>query len=265
MQRHNLPESYRQFADSQAQMMKNEVGFFMETFGQLTHSSDALLNMTGQVIEEMWGKHAGQVQKRFRSFTKIMEENGVDAKELTKLFDNGYLLSKYDFKAFDEKLNNVDLDLYNKTFGDNLTLEKFVNLKSKGGLKSYSAAQQLEVNKERQDRLSEFVERRMNDDYYKEQAEKYEKLGISSDTIKFLKGLSIERAILQNSVLDEKGRPIYTEFEKEKLDSLSQARKDSKSLVNSLGVLKTGIVEQTIGEADLNSRHIEKGGLIYRN
>jgi transcriptional regulator with XRE-family HTH domain len=261
MQRHNLPESYRQFAESQAQMMKNEVGFFMETFGQLTHSSDALLNMTAQVIEEMWGKHAAQVQKRFRSFTKVMEDNGVDAKELTKLFDNGYLLSKYDFKAFDEKLNTVDLELYNKTFGDGLTLEKFVNLKSKGGLKSYSAAQQLEVNRKRQDKLSEFVERRMNDNYYKEQAKKYK--NISSDTIKFLKGLSIERAILQNSVLDEKGRPIYTEFEKEKLDSLSQARKDSKSLVNSLGVLKTGIVQQTTEEADLDSRHIEKGGLIY--
>ena len=80
MERHSLPESYRGFAESQAQMMKNEVGWFMETFGQLTHSSDALLNMTGQVIEEMWGKHATQVQKRFRSFTKVMDENGITSK-----------------------------------------------------------------------------------------------------------------------------------------------------------------------------------------
>jgi hypothetical protein len=263
MQRHNLPESYRDFAESQAALMKTEVGFFMETFGQLTHSSDALLNMTGQVIEEMYGKHAGQVQKRFRNFTKVMEENGVDAEQLSKLFDNGYLLSKYDFKKFNDKLNIVDLNLYNKTFGENLALDQFVELKRKGGLKSYNASQQLIVNKERQERLSDFVERRMNDDYYKDKAKKYEELGISQDTIKMLTSISIERAILQNQVLDESGRPIYTEDEKAQLDSLSQLRKENKSFVNSIGVLKPGLIEQTMEEASMEGRYIEKGGLIY--
>ena len=110
----------------------------------------------------------------------------------------------------------------------------------KGTLKSYNASQQLEVNKTRQDKLSNFVERRMNDKYYEEKNKKYRDLGISPQTIKFLTSLSIERAILQNRVLDKNGRPIYTENEKEDLDSLSQLRKENKSLVNSIGVLKPG-------------------------
>ena len=256
MERHNLPESYRQFAESQAQMMKAEISFFMETFGQLTHSSDALLNMTGQVIEEMYGKHAGEVQKRFRNFAKIMDDNGVDAKQLSELYDNGYLMSVHDYSKFEDKLSEIDTNIYNNIHEETLSVDQYKAGKDKGTLKAYTGPQQLQANKDRQEKLSDFVERRMNDTYYNEQAEKYEKLGIGQDTIKFLKALSIERAILQNSVLDANGRPIYTQDEKAQLDSLSQLRKENKSLVNTLGVLKIGLNEQLAENAPESVRQI---------
>jgi hypothetical protein len=101
----------------------------------------------------------------------------------------------------------------------------------------------------------------MNDEYYDEQLKKYE--GVSLNTIKALKGLSVQRAILQNNAMDEEGHPIYTEEDANSLDSLSQSRKDLKSFVNSLGKLKDGLIAQSKEDADLNKRHVEKGGLIY--
>lgn len=267
--RHNLGDEYTDFILSQSKTMVKEINYFMETFGQLTHSSDALLNMAGQVIEEMWGKHASRVQKRFRAFTKVMEENGVTPEQMSELFDNGFLTSVHDFAKFEEKVNEVNAEVYNEIMGENLSTEAYLAAKEDGSLKPFSGEQELAATALKSSKMSEFEERRMNNDYYEKQTKKYQDLGISKFTINQLKALSLQRAIIQNNATDEDGNVIYTEDNKAELDSLSQMRKEYKSLVDSLGVLKNGIKERTREEAiadgvDLDDKRVvEVGGLIY--
>ena len=112
--------------------------------------------------------------------------------------------------------------------------------------------------------IEDKIERPNLSSYYDELKAKHEKLGISRDTQKFLSALSYQRGSIQRKVMDENNRPVYTEVEKAKLDSLSHERKLAKSMFSSLGTLKEGIVEhisEPIGT--LNKDYFEKGGLYY--
>lgn len=269
--RQNLSDSQSEFLRSQAEMMNKEIGFFMETFGQLTQASDGLLNVAANVVEEMWGKHASLTQKTFRKFTKVMEENGVEPKQLTELFRDGFLLNPYDFNEFNKEVLSKDVEVYNEIFSENISIEEYEKAKKENTLKQYDAKQQLTASRPKNEKMADLVERRMNDDYYRKQAEKYEKLGISKYTIDQLKALSLQRAIIQNEATDADGKVIYTEYNKNALDSLSQMRKEYKATVDSLGTLKQGYNEMTKEEATTkgidifnpSNEFIEIGNLIY--
>lgn len=199
-----------------------------------------------------------------------MEDNGVTAEDLSKLYDNGFLVNLHDFKRFEDKLSDIDAEVYNEILGENLSTQEYLDKKESGNLKPFDTSQELSATALKSSKLSDFVERRMGSDYYNKQAEKYQKLGISKYTINQLKALSLQRAIIQNNATDEQGNVIYTEDNKAELDSLSQMRKEYKSITDSLGVLKTGIIEQTREEAeksgiklDDTNKVVEIGGLIY--
>jgi hypothetical protein len=268
-ERHNLGDEYDQFIRTQSKQMQKEISWFMETFGQLTHSSDALLNVAGQIIEELYGKHASRTQRRYRKFTKIMEENGVTAEELTQLYDKGFLVNPHDYYAFERKLEEIDAKVHNEVMGTDLSTESYLKAKEEGTLEQFNNDQSLEANVKKSAMLDDFVERRMTSEYYQKQAEKYRKLGISQYTINQLKALSLQRAVIQNRATDDDGRVIYTDDNKGELDALSQMRKEYKSITNSIGKLRTGIIEMTAEEArdtgwDLDDpRVVEIGGLYY--
>lgn len=264
IERYDLPESYRDFAENQASTMNKEINVFFSLFGQMNNSSDVLLNLTSSLVEEMQGKATELKQKTFREFANKMDVLGMTAKDLQTLYDEGYILNKYDFNKFENEIEEAQVKAYSKAKGKVYTIEEYRTEKGDALLPNLLPEEFTTFETELNSLLDDKIERPNLSSYYEELKQKHEKLGVSRDTQKFLSALSYQRGSIQRKVMDENNRPIYTEKEKAKLDSLSHERKLAKSMFSSLGTLKEGIIEhRTEPDGVLNKDYFEKGGIYY--
>lgn len=260
-EKYGLDDSYTDFAMAQAATMNSEVSVFMQLFGQMNNTSDGLLNIMSTLVEEMRGSATEYEQQLYRPFVDRMEKLGYNAKDISEFYDNGYIYNLIDYPKFEADIESAKLKTYKKVTKKSVSTEQFKEMLTKG-LSDYMDASELALyNVNLKENVSEFIERPNNDEYYKEKEGKYDKLNISQATRKFLSALSFERGSVQRKVMDDKNRPVYTENDKKRLDSISQERKLAKSMFSGLTTLKEGIVESDI--IPDNTEYFEKGGLFY--
>lgn len=261
MIRHNLDDDIRQKLRDAVFTATRDTQMVYAMFGQITHAHDPLLNILGSVIADMTLDAEQGYLKRAKQFQTKIRELGFTEADLPKLMDkNGYILSLHDFDAFEKDVLKTKIEAYKKHSGTSMTDEEITN-----GIKSYNLPKitdetaEIAYNKEVNDAVSSKIERGFTEEYYQNREDKYTKLGISENTKTQLKLLSLDLGSLMSRVKNEKGLPRYTAQNKYELDALNLKRKSLKSLYDSLGNIKTGIIPVEV-ESEYT---IEVGGSFF--
>lgn len=243
MVRHRLDEDVRDKLRDAVTTATRDTQMLYAVFGQITHAHDPLLNILGSVISDMTLDAEHSYLKRAKDFQAKIRELGFTEADLPKLMDkDGYILSAYDFTAFENDVLNIKLEAYKKYSGTTMSDEAI-----KKGIKEYNLPKiededaDKAYTKEVNDAVNSKVERSFTDEYYEGREEKYRRLGISETTKTHLKLLSLDLGSLMSRVKNEKGLPRYTAQNKYELDAINLKRKSIKSLYDSLGNLKSGI------------------------
>jgi hypothetical protein len=243
MVRHRLDEDVRDKLKDAVLVATRDTQMLYAVFGQITHAHDPLLNILGSVIADMTLDAEHSYLKRAKEFQAKIRELGFTESDLPKLMDkDGYILSAYDFTAFEEDVLNLKLEAYKKYSGTTMSDEAI-----KKGIKEYNLPKiededaEKAYTKEVNDAVNSKIERSFTEEYYQGREDKYNRLGISEATKTHLKLLSVDLGSLMSRVKNEKGLPRYTAQNKYELDAINLKRKALKSLHDSLGDLKTGI------------------------
>jgi hypothetical protein len=243
MVRHRLDEDVRDKLRDAVTTATRDTQMLYAVFGQITHAHDPLLNILGSVIADMTLDAEHSYLKRAKEFQSKIRELGFTEADLPKLMGkDGYILSAYDFAAFENDVLNIKVEAYKKYSQTTMSDEAI-----KKGVKEYNLPKiededaDRAYTKEVNDAVNSRIERSFTEEYYANREKKYERLGISDTTKTHLKLLSLDLGSLMSRVKNEKGLPRYTAQNKYELDAINLKRKALKSLHDSLGGLKDGI------------------------
>ncbi len=295
MKRHNLEDRTIQRTDANGQAVElnvrqhlkdsvaaaaKDTSMLYTYFGQITHSSDPLLNLLGSVVGDMYTRAGHDYMKRAKDFQRELRNNGFVEKDLKNLMqEDGYIISKWDFAAYNDFLMYSKADAYKKHLPE--VIQGLEDKISQGGLSFNIAELQQELlahqefsqleneaflekfKKEKgapiisdeimrntigttaYETINQGTETVLSEKYKKEQKEKFERLNISDEAKILMKGFSERRAqIKKHAKKTQSGVTYFGLQEKHELEALSIERRRAKSIYNTdTGKLKDGIVE----------------------
>lgn len=249
-----MGEAENEFYKEQVQkVLKGEIddtNRLFSFFGQLHHASNPVLNMIGSKIWEMNMKANQGIKEDISDFLNKIEENPNMIKEFESLFENGYLQDVVDHKGFDDALLTAEMEAFSQiseqSFKD---LAAYKQAKAKDELKELGEEKYGKYRTLLQEKQLPLVETIMNEQYYKDLFDKYEKLNISGATQSFLKQNSAQRgsvaANATQTYIDEAGnkktRVVLTPEDNDNLNSISKIRKARKNIYSETSSLKKGL------------------------
>lgn len=262
MVRHNLDAADRDRLQQAVTNAMNDTSQFYAWFGQITHAHDPLLNILGSVISDMDRDASQRYMNRAKEFQKILRSHGFDEKVMPKFMDeNGYILSIYDWSKFEEDVANIKAQAFIDVTGSTKTLEEIKKQMSEGTLEKITDP---EKNKEYSNitntQINAKIERTFNDEYYKERDKKYDDLGISDSTRRWLRTLSTDLGKIISRTKTEKGLPRFSLEDKHNLNGINLQRRGLKSLTDDMGNYKKGIEEVP---SEIPGETIEVNGKYY--
>ncbi len=302
MRRHNLEDRTIQRKDANGQLVTLDVrqhlkdsvsaaakdtGMLYTYFGQITHSSDPLLNLLGSVIGDMYTRAGQDYMKRAKDFQKELRDKGFLEKDLKKLMqEDGYIVSKWDFAEYNDFLMYSKASAYKTHLSDIIQgLEDKIN---QGGLSFNISELQQELSAHMEfsklddatflekfkkekgapiisdeimrntigttayETINLGTETVLSEKYKEEQKKKFEKLNISEEAKVIMKGFSERRAqIKKHAKKTQSGVTYFGLQEKYELEALSIERRKAKSIFDTdTGKLKKGLIEVQQGTTD---------------
>lgn len=219
-------------------------------FGQLHHASNPVLNMIGSKIWEMNMKANQGIKEDMADFLNYMDENPNMIKEFESLFKDGYLQDVVDHKGFDDALLTAEMEAFSEISGQSFKdLDAYKKAKTKDELKELGEEKYGKYRTLLQEKQLPLVETVMNEQYYKDLFDKYERLNISGATQSFLKQNSSQRgAVTANATQNyvdkdgnKKTRVVLTPEDNNNLNSISKIRKARKNIYSETSTLKKGL------------------------
>lgn len=250
-------------------------------FGQLHHASNPILNMIGNKIWEMNMKANQGIKEDASEFLNFLDANPGLKDKLESLVKDGYFEDVVDHKALDDALTLQEMEAFSKISGQNFTSQKEINtdpyniselskqlkikkadlvkklaalenyrkLRTAGELDTLSNEQYGKYRTLLDQSQQPLLEKIMNEKYYEELFDKYEKLDISGATQSFLKENSSQRGAVKSgatqTLIDSKGkkktRVVLTPQDNDILNSISKIRKAKKNIYSEISLLKQGL------------------------
>lgn len=243
---------------------------FYATFGQLSHARDPLLNMAGTVIHDLTFDSNAKYLKNAKGFQRKMRDLGYTEKDLAQFFDNGFITDVIDWSAFYKKEAEVNAQIIKDISGTDLSVQDLIDFKRdpqkfKGKtFPELTAEQSREYNKRYREGMMPYIETVFNEQYYKDEQQKYEKYKISDATIRERKDLSTYRGFLFSRVRQENGTLRFNNQDRIDMNALNLKRRQLKSFYDELGNSKNGlsITPGSLGENKIQDDKIEVNGYI---
>jgi len=221
-------------------------------YGQITHARDPLLNMLGSVIGDIFTNSEQRHLNRVKPLQKWMRDNGVVAKDAKDFVKGKWMLSLWDWKAYEENEAKIKAEVLYENSDKSRTKEELLDKNVfTEVMKSLTAEQNSKYQTQTADRLKEEKENAFDDSYYKEREEQLNALNISEVTRIALKKLSKNRGEIVANASIENGKPRYTLADKHELDAMNITRRTMKSIFDVDGTLKIGIVQDTNGAIEV--------------
>lgn len=219
-------------------------------FGQLHHASNPILNLVGSKIWEMNMKANEGIKQDVSEFLNYMEDNKISSKEFESLVKDGYFEDIIDHKAFEDTLLQKEMESFSEISGQVFeNIEQYNKAKLEDSLTQLSNEQYGEYKTLLDKKQQPYLEKMMNDTYYKELFEKYDRLKISGATQAFLKENSAQRGAIKanaaQSYIDSEGnkktRIVLSPQDNDMLNSISKIRKAKKNIYSEVLLLKKGL------------------------
>jgi hypothetical protein len=261
--KHNLNEGYKKDLEAWLEAAKQDTSIFHRYFGQIVNSNDPLLGMSSEVIEKILNGANREYVNEIKAFQTTIKELGLDEKDLKGFFNDGFLLDEFDHSKIEDFMNTVRAESRKIATGEKTSIEDIKKQALDNKLEKMSPEEEAAYQKEFEKRRSEFQQRYFTDEYYKEKQDRFDKLGISRQTINVIGNYSAARSELigkakDGSIIDYSK---LSKTDKEVLQYLKRKRASDKSFFNSDGTFKMGI-SYTIEEPS-TGRFIEERGLFY--
>lgn len=231
-------------------------------FGQVTHAHDPLLGLLGSVIADMTFEAETRFQQRAKKFQNEIKKQGYKEGDLRQFFDKeGYVTSLWDFAKFEQENDITRAELYKKYTNSTLTVDELVKqLKNKTIAPIKDKTIEEAYKKEVTEVMNSRIERTFNDNYYEAREKRYNDLGISDVTRRYMRMLSTDLGEFMAKAKTEKGLPRYRYQDRHNLDAINLRRRSAKSLFDDNGNLKNGVMLASV--ADSNT--IESNGVFYK-
>lgn len=279
MEENNIEEENRDLVTKWIEKAEADTNLFHSTFGQLVHAKDGLLNLAGQIIKDMHNETQVLYYNATKDFQAVLKSLGVSESDIGKLFVDGqYIVSEYDFNAFNKEMDTIYVETYRQIVKDILEddsvedsrkklMEKFSTMSNEELIKA-KENKELEVltleeetnrkNLERP-RVTPLIERTMVDSYYEEYEEKLREANISDVTKQELSNYLSDISTLKKKAFRKEGNETILDFnslsesDKIRLSELHKRRKMLKSFTDESGELKPGLGYSRVnGEIELN-------------
>lgn len=232
-------------------------------FGQLHHASNPILNMIGSKIWEMNMKANQGIKEDISPFLNYMADNPKMRKEFEGLFKDGYLGDVVNHRGFNDALLTAEMEAFSTISGQTFKdLDSYKKAKSNDELKELGEEKYGKYRTLLQEKQLPLVETVMNEQYYKDLFEKYDRLNISGATQSFLKQNSAERGFIKSNAtqiyFDSEGvkrtRVVLSPENNDILNSISKIRKARKNIYSETSTLKKGLklsTDKPSGESTL--------------
>lgn len=253
LQNQGLAESefYREQVKKVLQGEIDDTNRVFSFFGQLHHASNPVLNMIGSKIWEMNMKANQGTKEDVADFLNFVEQNPKLMEQFEKQFKDGYLQDVVDHKAFEDALVTAEMEAYSEISGKSFeSLDAYKKAKQDDTLPTLSEEQYGKYRTLAQEKQLPLLETPMNEQYYKEQFERFDRLNISGATQLFLKENSSQRGAVKANATqnyvdadgNKKTRVVLTPEDNNNLNSISKIRKARKNIYSETSALKKGLV-----------------------
>lgn len=254
-------EFYREQVDKVLRGQIDDTNKLFSFFGQLHHASNPILNMIGSKIWEMNMKANQGIKEDVSEFLNYMEDNKISKTDFENLVKDGYFEDVIDHKAFDEALLSKEMETFSEISGQKFkNIEEYKKAKANDELSELGEEKYGKYRTLLQEKQLPLTETVMNEKYYKDLFEKYDKLNISGATQSFLKQNSAQRGSIKSNAtenyFDEDGnkkrRVVLTPEDNDNLNSISKIRKARKNLYSETSTLKKGLkltTNKPVGES----------------
>lgn len=268
--RHQIPDKVKvggveydtlEYLTGTLQEASKDTNFIYSYIGQISHAQEPLLNMLDFVISDMVARARDDFFVESKDFQTRLEKLGVKniGKFLPKFYEkNGYMLSLWDFKKFDDDVLKSTAKVFYKHLkaqksskGESMSLteDKILEMLKNG--EQFEKTDRLEnsfkdeYSKELSSELGKLRERQYTDSYYEDREAELAGLNIPEEALKRLREISFDRMDIMSRVDMSSGYPVFTLQDKYDLDSLNQVRTRAKALYDDEGVRKQGLVVMT--------------------
>jgi hypothetical protein len=265
MDRHNLPEEYRERVQNWIKTAEHDTTFFHQNFGQIIHSRDPILALLGVKAKDIEQERNQDTTNSLQNALKRFREIGYNVRNMGRDFvdkKSGNIISEYDWERFNADLDNIFLEEYKKVApkSDYQTTDKKGNtkqmsdediLKERRNLEQkLSPENKGELNRQIKKRKQPLVERRMNDAYYDKFEKRIEDSGVSEVGIGYIMAYysdisSLNRKATKDGVIDLRN---LDEYDRQKYEDFLADKKFKKSYYDEVGNLKKGLKVDANGD-----------------
>jgi hypothetical protein len=264
IERGGYPESSRQFFESYMDKADGDINSLSATFGTLVNSKDLMIGLFGKSIVNMNNKSHQDFQTSIKTLQDSIKKAGYSEKDVSDLYNNGYIISPYNFEAHEKAHNESYFEAYSEVMTSKpLTPEALLEKKKKFELELTPEEAAQIKNKEATLNLTKGLDEKPKvEAYYREQLSKYGSAGITNATITWLSRHLSDVGSIQQRAKNSKGQTDLTLLslqDQEALKSIQDKRKAVKSYVTEGGFLKRGleyVMEDGIIKKDSENRDI---------
>ena len=269
MDRHNMPEEYREHVKKWVDLAETDTTFFHANFGQISHSKDPLLGLMGVLAKDMAMEENLATINSVNTALNKLRELGYDHRVFSQFLDknSGMILSEVDYSAFEKAKDENYLRILNEYVtdksiftkvdlrGNKVALTEQEILERRQALESLLEEGELgaeglaDMRSEIAEANRELVERTMEEAYYKELQKNMDDSKISPYGKRFINAYyrdlsSYNRKALKDGIVDLTN---LGEADKVGYEDLKMSRTRAKSYYDESGMLKKGL-EKVDGE-----------------
>lgn len=240
--KHNWSEESKINYLKVAKAAKKDTNWTHAYFGSLNHAENPLLNLFGENIKKITLQTYRDHANPTTDLLLTLESLGVTQKELNSLRRGSFLIDEVDHQKVEDKVNEIELNAYNKFSGQEpLEIKEYLIKKREGNLTEIPVDTLPEYREEIKDDLNQYLERPFKDEYYTKKEDLYDTEKISLETRKWLSTISSDVAAIYQRAKDENGTIVLTEDLKFNLEQIAKERAFAKSPYTTDGDYKKGL------------------------
>lgn len=256
--KHNLTDKQVEYFRQALRESKEDTAWFHAHFGSLVNARSPLLNLAGDVIQNMTTEARNLFIPGTKQLTNALEKIGITPSEFKILKDGNYIVSEKDYKAQEDAEYSARTEAYFEATGAKLTVEEYKEAEQKRTL-NLSPDEQRNFNNRYQEKINKWKEQFFTDAYLKQQERLY--ADVPDSALAFHKSERAARSEIRLGATRSDGKVVYDQNDKAELEGLVKRRAEAANPREENGEFKQGLTETynpTTKEYDL---HYKRGDI----